>query len=141
MQQTVGVAGGETLIDLVLHEAQLLYVVAGVETLAARGALGRDDTVALLPAAQGRRGAAEHLCDRPDAVERPIPRHVRTSIRGSCRTSPQIAQIPPKLRGLFHLISMQNLGGVVSRCRESADDADPCRTDHVELGCRRRIRV
>src|SRR5437763_3464104 len=68
-QEAEGVARRRSLLDLTGDEPELLYVVPGIEAMAAIASLGRHDAVALLPGPQPGWGNTEHPSHRADAVD------------------------------------------------------------------------
>ena len=56
-------------IEFLQNESELVDLLTGVETLAADASFGDDLAVAILPAAEGLCGHAQHFDDRPNAVD------------------------------------------------------------------------
>src|ERR671910_991192 len=73
----MGVGGCQALSKLDLDEAELIDLVARVQTMAAGAALWDREPVAFLPGPQGRGRDVEHPRHRADAVDRPAG-HGRT---------------------------------------------------------------
>src|SRR3984885_81224 len=63
------IGGGQSLVNSILDESQLFKLIARVEPAPAFAALGHDQSVAILPAADRRRGQTKHPSDRSDAVD------------------------------------------------------------------------
>src|SRR3954447_25673605 len=110
----MGIRGREALSDLILDEAQLRQMIPSVKSAAALGALGRDDAVALLPAAQRRRRAPQHLRHGPDAVERHAGQHAVGHLNDANSYSAMCRAFRPSIRPLAPRDLFKTSAGPVS---------------------------
>ncbi len=74
-EQAVGVGGGQTLVEALHDEPQLLYLLARVEPAPALAALGHHEPVAILPTADRRLRDPQHPRHRTDAVDATSANH------------------------------------------------------------------